>query len=552
VSWTFPHFRPPVLSCLLLLAIMLLGLDAYAANTCYRETAASSAKAHYGRISSNTAKALGDNTRNPIQHIGVFVFELRITSTLTYNNKGEVVNVDHSNNTFDKSYDFDGIGNRKSSTEDGATTSYTVNALNQYTAVGVAAQSYDEDGNTLTSRLPVDPNNDATLEWNGNNRLTKVTLADGTEVFTEYDFKGRRFREVITTGAASTYKYWIYDGWNPIAEYTRTASDSEAQVSKTFYWGKEITGNLGDAGGVGGLLAEYQHGTSSEGFFPLQDGNGNVTEYLDSTGAVAAHYQYDSFGKTLVQSGAKADSFSHRFSTVYYKPETGLYDYGLRMMNVNTGRFVNRDPAEEEIGGSNLYAFVMNDGVNKWDLLGLLFYCEYTQTNLFKFGYRRELDFLEKLRQPRTEKGVGAHRDLRSAAEMAQDNAIMLMTDALNEVNGFELIAMINDDLLEKHKEGKLLDLLRYEVVDEPVVSNLNCWCVTMDFPVIGFAPVDELPDIGNAIMGPRRLPKPVDPLAPIIPPAVNPDPLDPIAPPPVNPDPLAPIVPPPANQEIY
>jgi len=265
---------------------------------------------------------------------------------------------------------FDGIGNRKTSEENGATTNYTVNALNQYTAVGGNAKTHDLDGNTLTTRLPVDPNNDATLEWNGNNRLTKVTLADGTEVFTEYDFKGRRFREVITTGGASTYKYWIYDGWNPIAEYTRTASDNEAQVSKTFYWGKEITGNLGGAGGVGGLLAEYQHGTSTEGYFPLQDGNGNVTEYLDSTGAVAAHYQYDSFRKTLVQSGAKAASFSHRFSTVYYKPETGLYDYGLRMMNVNTGRFVNRDPAEEEVGGANLYAFVMNDAVNAWDLLG--------------------------------------------------------------------------------------------------------------------------------------------------------------------------------------
>jgi len=323
-----------------------------------------------GNVSTFDYTVNGIGQRTAIAATGAAFTEGAPTINVGYNTKGEVVNVDHSNNTFDKSYDFDGIGNRKTSTEDGATTNYTVNALNQYTAVGVAAQSYDEDGNTLTTRLPVDPNNDATLEWNGNNSLTKVTLADGTEVFSEYDFKGRRFREVITTGAASTYKYWIYDGWNPIAEYTRKASDNEAQVSKTFYWGKEITGNLGDAGGVGGLLAEYQHGTSTEGFFPLQDGNGNVTEYLDSTGAVAAHYQYDSFGKTLVQSGAKADSFSHRFSTVYYKTETGLYDYGLRMMNVNTGRFENRDPIREK-GGVNIYGFVGNDGVNRWDYMGL-------------------------------------------------------------------------------------------------------------------------------------------------------------------------------------
>jgi len=34
------------------------------------------------------------------------------------------------------------------------------------------------------------------------------------------------------------------------------------------------------------------------------------------------------------------------------------------------GRFLNRDPLEEE-GGENLYRFLSNDPVNRWDLLGL-------------------------------------------------------------------------------------------------------------------------------------------------------------------------------------
>ena len=34
------------------------------------------------------------------------------------------------------------------------------------------------------------------------------------------------------------------------------------------------------------------------------------------------------------------------------------------------GRFLNRDPIEEQ-GGLNLYAFVQNDPLNHWDLLGL-------------------------------------------------------------------------------------------------------------------------------------------------------------------------------------
>ncbi len=44
--------------------------------------------------------------------------------------------------------------------------------------------------------------------------------------------------------------------------------------------------------------------------------------------------------------------------------------YGYRYLDPHTGRWPSRDPIEEE-GGINLYGFVGNDGINKWDLLGL-------------------------------------------------------------------------------------------------------------------------------------------------------------------------------------
>jgi len=43
---------------------------------------------------------------------------------------------------------------------------------------------------------------------------------------------------------------------------------------------------------------------------------------------------------------------------------------GLRYYSPSLGRFVNRDPSEEQ-GGLNLYAFCRNNGVNNWDRLGL-------------------------------------------------------------------------------------------------------------------------------------------------------------------------------------
>ena len=47
----------------------------------------------------------------------------------------------------------------------------------------------------------------------------------------------------------------------------------------------------------------------------------------------------------------------------------GVTDYTYRYYDPVTGRWPSRDPIEEE-GGVNLYGFVGNDGVNRWDLLG--------------------------------------------------------------------------------------------------------------------------------------------------------------------------------------
>jgi RHS repeat-associated protein len=53
-------------------------------------------------------------------------------------------------------------------------------------------------------------------------------------------------------------------------------------------------------------------------------------------------------------------------------PVAGMTYFGYRWYDPVTGRWPSRDPIGEE-GGINLYGFVENDGINKWDLLGLTF-----------------------------------------------------------------------------------------------------------------------------------------------------------------------------------
>ena len=52
------------------------------------------------------------------------------------------------------------------------------------------------------------------------------------------------------------------------------------------------------------------------------------------------------------------------------RPRPGAADYAYRYYDPMTGRWPSRDPIEEG-GGVNLYGFVGNDGVDKWDILGL-------------------------------------------------------------------------------------------------------------------------------------------------------------------------------------
>ncbi len=104
--------------------------------------------------------------------------------------------------------------------------------------------------------------------------------------------------------------------------------------------------------------------------FPLADANGNCVSFINHAGNVQAHYTYDAFGNTVSQTGAMAADFRFRFSSKYLDEETGLYYYGYRFYDSGLGRWVNRDPIEED-GGILMYAFIDNNGLDYWDYMGM-------------------------------------------------------------------------------------------------------------------------------------------------------------------------------------
>jgi RHS repeat-associated protein len=234
---------------------------------------------------------------------------------------------------------------------------------------------HDQDGNMTTGLLNGSGNGQ--FGFDGANQLIR-TQATATSYPTRYTYDafGRRIAKVTYpngSAVASDATVFLYDGWNLIAEYKL---DSGAWVlDRTYTWGVDLSGNMQGAGGVGGLLSVTKHeAQSTTHFYPIYDGNGNIEAYLDSNGQPAAIYQYDAFGNVLTGNGKGAvieqAKFSHRFSTKYQDAETGLLYYGYRYYHGIQGRWLNRDPIEEN-GGLNLYGFLGNGGTDKVDYFGL-------------------------------------------------------------------------------------------------------------------------------------------------------------------------------------
>jgi RHS repeat-associated protein len=107
--------------------------------------------------------------------------------------------------------------------------------------------------------------------------------------------------------------------------------------------------------------------------FAAMDGNGNVMGLVDGAlGDFSARYEYDTFGQTirLTGTGTIAQDNRYRFSTKRAEPTTGLILYEYRVYDPVAGRWLSRDPIEED-GGLNMHNFARNSAINIIDILGL-------------------------------------------------------------------------------------------------------------------------------------------------------------------------------------
>jgi RHS repeat-associated protein len=299
-----------------------------------------------------------------------------VPDAFAYNSRSELTNAIYqitqsgTNAIRQFSYDFDPIGNRNAATEFGTNTSYTASALNQYTSINPInpvnpvenfSPEFDLDGNQTLLKTTTGIWH---VTYNAENRPVLFSNAT-TKVEMSYDYMGRRFeyRETVS-GALIRHECYLYRGYLQIAALDMLNS---ANVKHAIVWNPtEPTATRPLA---------LQIGANS--YFYSFDQIKNVTELFDSTGVLAATYDYSPFGAVtslqITQLGNNAlTQFSNplTFSSEVHDSTLGLQYYNFRHLNMFEGRWVSRDQ-EEEDDYENMYVFIGNESATDFDLLGL-------------------------------------------------------------------------------------------------------------------------------------------------------------------------------------
>jgi RHS repeat-associated protein len=244
---------------------------------------------------------------------------------------------------------------------------------------------YDAGGNLVqngdTTQV-FDPADDlcSTVDRPVNNTSCSVTPRGATSY--TYDSRGNRVRVVPATGSPTTLGYDEANRLVAYASATATATYSydgdSLRMSKTVA-GRTIQFAWDESGKQPLLLqagsSDYVYGPNGE---PIEQIDGATPTYLlgdqhhstrllaNSSGAVAATYTYDPWGKVTSHSGSASTAL--QYDGQYADTESGYQYLRARYYDPSTGQFLTKDPLASVTHSA--YGYVANNPLNGADPTG--------------------------------------------------------------------------------------------------------------------------------------------------------------------------------------
>ena len=272
-----------------------------------------------------------------------------------YNARSELTSATLGNDEY--AYAFDNIGNRNTASETGSALAYSTNNLNQYASIGenegnAFVPGYDADGNATSIQTSTGT---WSVEYNGANRPVRFRNEESdTTIDCGYDSQGRRcFKKVTVAGTVTLHHRYIYRGYLQIACVDLTRSGHPALWFVTWDPSQPATRPLA----IQKDGTWYTYGC---------DITKNVCEVFGPAGYIRTAYSYAPFG-AVSESGDVSQPF--QWSSEHYDSELALVYYNFRHYSPDLGRWLSRDPIEEQ-GGRNLYAYANGNPLCESDWLG--------------------------------------------------------------------------------------------------------------------------------------------------------------------------------------
>ena len=289
------------------------------------------------------------------------------SKTYTYDAQGQLAT--ETNGGASRAYAYDTVGNIRSVTTDGAViksfgyTNPSWPDLLTSVTVGGTTKDILYEGQTQTSGVPSSGNpvtyyngKDYSFTWTKGRQLASATV-DGKQVSYTYDMSGVRSNKQV---GDTTYTYTTLSG--KVMRQT---------------WGDNNALEFVYDDGNQPFAVIYKHGQTTELYYYVLNAQGDVSAILDSSGKLAASYDYDAWGNCTVYDSSDAaigDLNPLRYRGYYYDAETGFYYLQSRYYDPAICRFINADTfATTDANGflsANMFAYCENNPVNGCDPSG--------------------------------------------------------------------------------------------------------------------------------------------------------------------------------------